>query len=163
VKKVSARKITLWVCYRVANDLGDARPTSHKCFARYFIFRAPTLRTAQRVRISAPVGKPFRPRKNFAKWNYLRNGCYYFSATHKNLTGLGVSRETRVSLQNLLSSLFSFFSPFYSVLYIDKRTLVVAGLTRHDFRETTKLSAFANVCKFVERISGLYYRSCDFY
>lgn len=47
-------------------------------------------------------------------------------------------------------------------LYRQRGMLVVAGLTRRDFR-TTKLRTPANVCKFAERISGLYCPSCNFY
>lgn len=122
-----------------------ARPTSHKCFARYFIFRAPTLRIGRR-------GSGFRSREknHFAhrggrtpRWNYLRDGRYYFSATRKNFT-IPALCETRVSLSLFVSlslalpfslSLFLSFSSFCSSFYISpctyrqRGTLVVAGLT----------------------------------
>lgn len=118
-------------------------------------------------------GKPFRSRKNFVIKLFARDGRYYFSATHKNFTR-PVFHETRISneisFSVFLSSFFFFFTfhththaHTHSPIYIEPRNASrVARLTRHDF-QTTKLSALANVCKFVERISGQYRRSCDFY
>lgn len=144
-----------------------ARPTSHKCFTRYFIFRAPTLRTERR-------GLGFRScEKNHSahhrggrtpQWNYLHDSRY-FSATRKNFTNPAL-HETCVSLKVSLSlfppfslhppSLFFFFLSFlHLTLYRQRGMLVLVGLTRRDFR-TTKLRTSANVCKFAERISGSY-------
>lgn len=181
-KGVSARKIALRVCYGIANDdLGRARPTSHKCFARYFIFRAPTLRTEPSRR-----GSGFRSREknHSARREKLRDEIIcatvviIFQRRVKILRARRCAKCAFRSKSSLLLSpphsfpaslpslsflfLFLLLSLLHLTLYRQRGTLVVAELTRRDFR-TTKLRTPANVCKFAERISGPYCQSCNFY